>query len=138
MVVVGKRDWKAILRALYEVVGGLAILLVAALIIAPKVISRNGSGIDPVKSDLSSIKSALDSFRIDCDRYPTEDEGLAALVTAPSGLENKWKAPYLSAVPVDPWQIPYVYHYPGAAGADSFMVDCPQTSDHIDLSEGGG
>src|ERR1022692_2763714 len=136
MVVVGKRDWKAILRALYEVVGGLAILLVAALIIAPKVISRNGSGIDPVKSDLSSIKSALQSFRIDCDRYPTEDEGLAALVTAPSGLENKWKAPYLSAVPVDPWQIPYVYHYPGAAGADSFMVDCPQTSDHIDLSDG--
>ena len=136
MVVVGKRDRKAILRALYEVVGGLAILLVVALLIAPKVISRNGSGIAPVKSDLSVIKSALESFRIDCDRYPTNEEGLAALVTAPLGLESKWKAPYLSAVPLDPWGNPYVYHYSGVVGADSFMVDCPQTSDHIDFSEG--
>src|ERR1022692_293326 len=114
MVVVGKRDWKAILRALYEVVGGLAILLVAALIIAPKVISRNGSGIDPVKSDLSSIKSALDSFRIDCDRYPTEDEGLAALVTAPSGLENKWKEPRLGAERRSRWAPHHEKQYPGA------------------------
>ena len=122
---------------LIELLVVILILGILAALIVPRVISRTGDAkIAAAKSDLSSIKSALQSFRIDCDRYPTEDEGLAALVTAPSGLENKWKAPYLSAVPVDPWQIPYVYHYPGAAGPDSFMVDCPQTSDHIDLSDG--
>ena len=94
--------------------------------------------VQAAQSDVASIKSALDSFRIDCDRYPTEGEGLAALLTAPSGLTDKWKGPYVpgSEVPKDPWGGTYIYQYPGSGSPDSFIIDCPATSEHSDINGG--
>ncbi|MNF79303.1 Type II secretion system protein G precursor [compost metagenome] len=49
-------------------------------------------------------------------RYPSTEQGLAALVAAPSD-EPRWAGPYLQkAVPEDPWGRAYVYRSPGESG----------------------
>jgi len=51
-------------------------------------------------------------MRLDLSRYPTTEEGLALLNSAPSdgAAAGRWRGPYLDeAVPNDPWDRPYVY-----------------------------
>ena len=60
--------------------------------------------------------TALDSFRRDCGRYPTAEEGLAALITRPTGIpEGRWQRAYLDPheIPQDPWGHSYAYRCPG-------------------------
>jgi hypothetical protein len=57
---------------------------------------------------------ALDAFHTDCGAYPTEKQGLAALVNNP-GLKG-WNGPYHRSVdiePKDPWLTPYRYQTTG-------------------------
>ena len=62
-----------------------------------------------------TLKTALVPYRLDVGNYPSSGEGLNALVKAPAGKEKKWKGPYLEAteVPLDPWDNPYKYRFPG-------------------------
>ena len=62
-----------------------------------------------------TLKTALVPYRLDVGNYPSTEEGLKALVKAPGGKESKWKGPYLEAneVPLDPWDNPYKYRFPG-------------------------
>ncbi len=58
---------------------------------------------------ISSLGTALDTFALDVGRYPSTEEGLDALLTAPAGA-NRWDGPYLpKAVPSDPWGNRYQY-----------------------------
>ncbi len=59
-----------------------------------------------------SLATALDLFELDTGRYPTTDQGLAALRVQPPGIET-WKGPYLKQEPMDPWRHPYRYVIPG-------------------------
>ena len=70
------------------------------------------------KIEINQIGQALDLFKLELGRYPTTQEGLQALVTAPSGMPN-WAGPYWkkSAVPKDPWGHEYKYAQPGSHGA---------------------
>src|SRR5262245_48615755 len=64
------------------------------------------------RAQIAELEKALDHFRIDTGRYPSTEQGLAALVTRPAD-EPKWDGPYLrKAVPLDPWGRAYVYKYP--------------------------
>jgi general secretion pathway protein G len=63
------------------------------------------------------ISNALKFFRLDNFRYPTNEEGLMALVSAPAGL-SEWNGPYLDAVPKDAWNRPFLYSYPGDNGKE--------------------
>jgi len=68
------------------------------------------------KAQISEFESVLDTFRLDVGRYPATEEGLQALRTRPANLE-RWDGPYLRKdVPLDPWQHPYVYRFPGQHG----------------------
>lgn len=63
-----------------------------------------------------SLSLALDLFEQDIGRYPTDEEGLNALVINP-GIPS-WKKPYLKGgLKSDPWETPYDYSmdpdYPG-------------------------
>ena len=96
-----------------------AIKVFAAIILALLVVLwglRPRYGHEPARTtivwdDLSYFDSALESFRADCGRNPTAEEGLNALLVQPAGLAS-WRGPYLrgSAIPVDPWGHAYVYH----------------------------
>lgn len=59
------------------------------------------------KTQIENLKAALQRFNIDYARFPTEEEGLEVL------------RPYLSQeIPMDPWQRPYIYRYPGEHGPE--------------------
>ncbi len=67
-------------------------------------------------AQIANFGTALDTFRLDVGRYPTTQEGLAALVQRPSGTE-RWDGPYLKTnIPNDPWGRPFFYRSPGEAG----------------------
>jgi general secretion pathway protein G len=72
----------------------------------------------------SSVKTPLTAYRIDMGGYPSTAEGIQALVTAPQGKADNWKGPYIESpggkLPLDPWQEPYVYRFPGVRNKDSY------------------
>ena len=59
-----------------------------------------------------AIALALDLFETDTGKYPTSEQGVTALRTQPTGVDN-WKGPYLKQDPKDPWGHPYHYKLPG-------------------------
>ncbi|HUB95199.1 MAG TPA: type II secretion system major pseudopilin GspG [Stellaceae bacterium] len=69
---------------------------------------------DAAKIQIQTIASGLDLFLLDVGRYPTDQEGLKALVEPPPNLAN-WAGPYVSQASIltDPWGRAYVYHVPG-------------------------
>ena len=74
------------------------------------------SNYEKVKADFAQIEKALELFRFNEMRYPTTNEGLMALVKAPSSLKNNHLYPeegYIKALPKDPWGNPYLYLRPG-------------------------
>lgn len=70
-----------------------------------------------VAQDIRVVESALKFYRLDNFRYPTQSQGLDALVSQPSGAD-KWNGPYLEELPKDPWGQVYRYASPGKHGKD--------------------
>ena len=87
----------------------IGIIASGAALAIPKLIDR--AKIGAAKGDMSTFCTALETFRMDVGRYPTEDEGLLALLVAPVDATN-WGGPYLDAtkIKLDPWNMPYLYH----------------------------
>ena len=103
---------------LIELLVVLVILGLLASLAGPKVISYlGGAKSDSAKLQVEEFGASLDLFKLETGRYPTSQEGLQALVQAPSGL-NGWNGPYLKkkAVPKDPWGNEYHYVSPGQHG----------------------
>jgi general secretion pathway protein G len=73
---------------------------------------------DAARIEIGQIGQALDLFKLEIGRYPTSQEGLQALITAPPGVNN-WNGPYWkkSQLPKDPWTNEYKYAAPGQHGA---------------------
>lgn len=101
---------------LVELLVVLVILGLLAALVGPKLFPKLGKGKQAAaKAQIELFEQALDQFRLDVGRYPTTQEGLAALAVN-SGIE-KWDGPYLKkGVPDDPWGRPYIYTCPGEHG----------------------
>jgi general secretion pathway protein G len=101
---------------LIEVLVVIVVLAVLASLVAPNVFRHVGAANEgAAKSQVEMLGAALDAYRLDNGRYPTTEQGLAALWAAPA-LDPRpanWRGPYLrKAVPNDPWGRPYVYRSP--------------------------
>ena len=72
---------------------------------------------DAAKIEINQIGQTLDLYKLEVGKYPTTQEGLQALITAPSGVAN-WNGPYWKngTLPKDPWGNEYKYTSPGAKG----------------------
>jgi general secretion pathway protein G len=70
------------------------------------------------KAQIETFENAIEQFRLDVGRLPTQEEGLQSVRIRPPSLdESKWKGPYLQKeLPLDPWGNPYVYRMPGQHG----------------------
>ncbi len=82
----------------------------------------------------STMSSPILAFRLDTGSNPTTAQGLEGLITEPQGVKN-WKGPYIEKLPVDPWQQPYEYRYPGTKNKttfDLFSKGRDQTADTDD------
>ena len=102
--------------SLLELLAVLVILGILAGVFAPKFLGQAESAKrKAAKLEIDQIGQSLDLYKLEIGRYPTTQEGLAALVTAPSGTTN-WNGPYLkkTTVPKDPWGNEYKYVSPGA------------------------
>jgi general secretion pathway protein G len=89
----------------------------------------------------NTVSVPLLGYRRDLGDYPSTQEGLQALVTAPAARTEAWRGPYLEApggrLPVDPWGEPYQYRYPGTKNTSGYDIFSkgpdkqPDTSDDI-------
>lgn len=98
---------------LIEIMVVVVILSILGALIIPNVISKpEEARVAKAKSDIRAIGTALEFYRLDNSTYPSTDQGLAALVTQPSGYPEakNWNPEgYLPKLPVDPWGEPYNY-----------------------------
>lgn len=102
---------------LLELLVVMVIIGLLAGYVGPKFFSQIGkSEVNAARAQMDALGKALDQYRIDVGRYPSSEQGLQALNTAPAG-ESRWRGPYLKkAVPPDPWGQPYLYRHPGEHG----------------------
>src|SRR5210317_84343 len=103
---------------LVELLVVLLILGLLAGLVGPRVLKYlGGAKSDTAQLQIEEFGAGLDLFHLEVGRYPTSDEGLAALATEPTGVNN-WNGPYLKKkdIPVDPWGNAYHYQYPGENG----------------------
>lgn len=113
-------------RAGFTLIEMLVVLVIIGLIVGlvgPRVLSfLTDARMKTARLQIASFSNSLDLYYLDVGRYPTAQEGLAALVKRPPGVDV-WNGPYLrgGAVPIDPWRNAYVYLAPGAHGAYDLM-----------------
>ncbi len=109
---------------LIELIVVIAIIATLAAVVAPAVFRNVGDAkVGAAKSQIEVFALALNAYRLDNDNFPTNEQGLEALRTAPTTGDppRNWRGPYLSrVVPLDPWGRPYIYIAPGKANPQSF------------------
>ena len=97
----------------------LVVIVVLALIAAavtPQILGRfNTAKTRTAQLQANTLAAALDDFFIDNGRYPTPEEGIDALLTAPAALAS-WNGPYVRSEKtlIDPWNRKYLIGVPTA------------------------
>lgn len=104
------------LMVVMVILGILAGLIVPRIMDRPEEARRTKAGVQ-----IQSIEQALKLYKLDNGQYPTTEQGLLALVEAPTVgvLAKKWRTGgYLDKgkVPKDPWDNDFVYISPGLHG----------------------
>ena len=104
---------------LIEIMVVVVIIGLLTAIVATNVMGRvDDARIQKARTDMQSLETALEIFKLDNFRYPTTDEGLAALVTRPADPTiTHWKeGGYVKRLNKDPWGRDYYYQSPGDHG----------------------
>jgi general secretion pathway protein G len=99
---------------LLELLVVMVIIGLLAGLVVPRYFGQVGKSQSKVAAaQIDALDKAIVQFRLDTDRFPTTEEGLAALNEQPPGVDG-WSGPYLKkAVPEDPWGREYIYKEPG-------------------------
>jgi len=77
------------------------------------------------REQIETFRIALQSYYLDCHRYPEADQGLEALFEKPilSPVPESWNGPYLDRhIPADPWGSPYQYSRETPSGLPFVIV----------------
>jgi general secretion pathway protein G len=102
---------------LIEVMVVVVILGILAALIVPNVIGKDDEArVKATSVDLKQIAGALDQYRLDNHKYPTTEEGLAALQKKPASAKVFPDGGYLPGSIEDPWGNPFQYVAPGSEG----------------------
>ncbi|KAA0874389.1 type II secretion system major pseudopilin GspG [Nitrincola tapanii] len=114
-----KHPFRASGFTLLEMIVVLVIIGLLAGLVGPNLFRQaDRAKVQTAETQISMIRGALHAFRLDVGRFPTEAEGLNALVRAPSDerVSAFWEGPYLDgSVPLDPWNRPYEYSLQASA-----------------------
>jgi general secretion pathway protein G len=98
---------------LIEIMVVVVIIGILGALIIPNVIGRDDQArVTAVRNDLRAVANSLDMYKLDNFHYPSTDQGLEALVSAPSGFpeaKNYNPSGYLKKIPVDPWGTEFGY-----------------------------
>lgn len=96
------------------IVLGIIAMIMGGAIFTMQKISDSGA-ITVVDGDFKSISNGLQSYKTNAGHYPSEQQGLKALVDKPTTAPRprRWTQ-IMDKVPQDPWGKDYVYKYPGS------------------------
>jgi general secretion pathway protein G len=118
---------------LIELLLVLTILAILAAIVVPKFAGvGEGAKMKATKAQLSTFATSLDMFEVDNGHYPKHLEDLCV---QPRDATS-WRQ-YMENVPLDQWQHPYVYTFPGKHRPTSYDLSSsgpdgrPGTDDDI-------
>lgn len=103
---------------LIELLVVLVIIGVLGALIVPNLFSSlDDARTTAARTDINTLVQALKRYKLDNQRYPTQEQGLPSLVAKPTAgtPPPNWK-PYLDKLPADPWGRPYQYLSPGVRG----------------------
>ncbi len=100
---------------LIEVLIVMVILGLLAALVGPKMFGKTGKAKQKAaKSQISLFETAIDTYRLDMGKFPTDLKALREKPQPP----GKWEGPYLpKEIPLDPWGNAYEYKTPGDHGA---------------------
>lgn len=105
---------------LIEILVVVSILAILGALVVPKIMDRpNKARVVAAKQDIQAIVAALKLYKLDNGRFPTNEQGLKALIEKPGNdpVPNNWKTGgYLEKTPKDPWGNNYLYLNPGVKG----------------------
>jgi general secretion pathway protein G len=94
---------------LIEVLLVLTILAILAAIVVPKFAGiGEGAKVKATRAQISTFATALDMFEVDNGHYP---RSLNDLKIQPRDAQS-WRQ-YMEEIPMDAWQHPFVYAFPG-------------------------
>lgn len=103
------------MRKAFTMIELMAILIIIGLL-ATLVVTKVASRIDEArvtttKANLKILSERVNQFKLDTGRYPTEEEGLTALIEQPSDVTNYEPGGYLETteIPKDAWNNDFVY-----------------------------
>ena len=113
---------------LIEIMVVVIILGLLAGLVLPKILGREEEArVGTAKTQIRSLESALDGFKLDNGFYPATDQGLEALIKKPETgrIPDKWReGGYLkpARIPKDPWGHDYHYFSPGNDGREYEII----------------
>jgi general secretion pathway protein G len=121
---------------LIEIMVVIAIIGLLALMIVPRFKGvTNQAKNTKAQADISALQQQLDRYYLDNGFYPTTDQGLQALVSAPTNGRtptNYSSDGYIQRLPNDPWGNPYFYQSDGNTYVlKSFGADGVESGDDI-------
>jgi general secretion pathway protein G len=118
----------------------LVVVMILGLLIslaAPRILGRTDEArVTKALADIKAIETALGMYKLDSGTFPTTEQGLQALVEAPTtGREARsWRSDgYLERVPPDPWNRDFLYASDGRSYVlRSLGADGEEGGDGID------
>jgi general secretion pathway protein G len=114
-------------RAGFTLLEMVIVLGIIAMILGGAIFAMRGIGdaakLKQVESDFKSLQSALAMYKLNAGGYPTSQQGLKALVDKPSStpVPRRW-VQVMSKIPLDPWDSPYIYKFPGKKRANEYEI----------------
>ena len=110
--------------SLIEIVLVFALLGILAVVLVQNVDAIFGGGQeDGAKIWVTAtVKVPLTMYKKDIGVYPTTEEGLQALMSAPAAKAGRWRGPYLEKLPEDPWGNAYNFKSPGTRNTRGYDV----------------
>ncbi len=95
---------------LLELLVVIVIIGLLAGLVAPRYFETVGkSKVKVVRAQMDTLSKVLEQYRLEVGTYPTQEQGLAALMVQPAGV-RRWQGPYLKKeIPMDPWGNPYLF-----------------------------
>jgi general secretion pathway protein G len=104
---------------LIELLLVMMIIAILAAVVVPRLTGNaEKARVIRAKADIVSLNTAIKTYEIQNGTFPTNEQGLTALIANPGSSPNWTKLLDRATVPVDPWGHPYIYHCPSANGTD--------------------
>lgn len=93
--------------------------LLATIVMVNVLPSQDRAMKEKARADISVLEQSIEGYRLDNFVFPTNEQGLQALVTPPAGMtrpDRYREGGYIRRLPQDPWGAPYQYAIPGEKG----------------------